>query len=46
MGKGYGPVAVLEKTIKELGWEWEKNPWQSRREGKVDLPFLGQDDGW
>ena len=37
MGNGYGPVAVLEKTIKELGLEWGKDPWHFRREGKIDL---------
>ena len=46
VGKGTGPVAILERTINEIGWSWEKEPWSFQRKGKVDLPFLGQEDGW
>ena len=45
-GKGTGPVAVLERTIKELGWSWKEDPFNFQREEKVDLPFLGQEEGW
>ena len=45
-GKGTGPVAILEKTIEELGWSWKKDPFSFQRKCRIDLPFLGQEDGW
>ena len=47
MGKGTGPIAILEKTVVELGWDWQLEFGSFQRGGgKVDLPFLGQEDGW
>ena len=45
-GKGNGPIAILERTVEHLGWKWEKEPWTFQRTGKIDLPFLDQEDGW
>ena len=45
-GKGTGPVAILERTINDLGWLWDKDPLSFQRSGKVDLPFIEQEDSW
>ena len=46
MGKGAGPTAVLEKAVVEIGWTWSTEFHSFQREGKVDLPLIGQDSSW
>ena len=43
--EGDGPIAVLERTVSEIGWKWEEFGKMGRRD-KCDLPFLTQEDEW
>ena len=44
-GEGGGPIALLEKTVREIGWSWDEFGKFGRKD-KVDLPFLAQDNSW
>ena len=46
IGTGNRPVAILARTVNELGRSWKRDPLSFQLAGKSDLPFSGQEDSW
>ena len=44
-GEGDGPIAVLEKTVGEIGWSWDEFEKFGRKD-RIPLPFLTQETSW